>query len=168
MINAAFMVWVALRITRWISWMSFLAYSFAITISADRSSHLDHFGRPLFSTEAWLFGLPMLAVALGLFELMTRAGGHRETRLLPADAAKSAPFELTGTGDGRGGLLWYAAVVQGVGQAISGATDSRGPRFVLDIAFGLPAHQPSRPKHERLAAIVRKARRSPYSSPSRS
>jgi hypothetical protein len=72
MINAAFVVWVALRITRWISWMSFLAYSFAITISADRSSYLDHFGRPLYSTEAWLFGLPMLAVALGLFELMMR------------------------------------------------------------------------------------------------
>jgi len=71
MINAAFVVWVALRITRWISWMSFLAYSFAITISADRSSYLDHFG-PLYSTEAWLFGLPMLAVALGLFELMMR------------------------------------------------------------------------------------------------
>ena len=31
--NAAFMAWVALRITRWISWMSFLAYSFAITIT---------------------------------------------------------------------------------------------------------------------------------------
>ena len=52
--------------------MSFLAYSFAITITADRSSYLDHFGRPLHSTEAWLFGLPMLAVALGLFELMMR------------------------------------------------------------------------------------------------
>ena len=51
--------------------MSFLAYSFAITISADRSSYLDHFG-PLYSTEAWLFGLPMLAVALGLLELMMR------------------------------------------------------------------------------------------------
>ena len=72
MINAAFVVWVALRITRWISWVSFLAYSFAITITADRSGYLDHFGRPLYTTEAWLFGLPMLAVALGLFELMMR------------------------------------------------------------------------------------------------
>jgi len=61
-----------LRITRWISWLSFLVYSFAITITADQSSYLDHFGRPLHSTEAWLFGLPMLAITLGLFELMMR------------------------------------------------------------------------------------------------
>ena len=39
---------------------------------ADRTSYLDHFGRPLYSTEAWLFGLPMVAIALGLFELMMR------------------------------------------------------------------------------------------------
>jgi hypothetical protein len=52
--------------------VSFLAYSFAIIITADRSNYLDHFGRPLYSTEAWLFGLLMLAVALGLFELMMR------------------------------------------------------------------------------------------------
>ena len=70
--TGAFVAWLVLRMTRWISWVSFLAYSFAITITADRSSYLDHFGRPLYSTEAWLFGLPMLAVALGLFELMMR------------------------------------------------------------------------------------------------
>jgi hypothetical protein len=70
--NAAFMAWIVLRITRWISWLSFLAYSYAILITGDRSSYLDHFGRPLYSTEAWLFGLPMLAVTLGLFELMMR------------------------------------------------------------------------------------------------
>ena len=28
----AFVAWLVLRITRWISWVSFLAYSFAITI----------------------------------------------------------------------------------------------------------------------------------------
>ena len=60
------------------------------------AEYLDHFGRPLYTTEAWLFGLPMLAVALGLFELMMRE--QAGTRLLPPDAAKSAPFELTGTG----------------------------------------------------------------------
>ena len=68
----AFVAWLVLQITRWVSRVSFLAYSFAITITADRSSYLDHFGRPLYSTEAWLFGLPMLAVTLGLFELMMR------------------------------------------------------------------------------------------------
>jgi hypothetical protein len=70
--NAAFVAWMVLRITRWISWLSFLAYSFVIIITADRSSYLDHFGRTLHATEAWLFGLPTLAVALGLFELMMR------------------------------------------------------------------------------------------------
>jgi hypothetical protein len=64
--------WLVLRIARWISWVSFLAYSFVITITADRSSYLDQYGRPLYSTEAWLFGLLMLAVALGFFELMMR------------------------------------------------------------------------------------------------
>ena len=70
--SGAFVAWLGLRIARWISWVSFLAYSFAIIITADRSSYLDQFGRPLHSTEAWLFGLPMLAVTLGLFELMMR------------------------------------------------------------------------------------------------
>ena len=70
--KAAFAAWVTLRFTRWLSWMSFLARSLAITIAADRSSYLDPFGRHLYSTEAWLFGLPMLALTLGLFELMMR------------------------------------------------------------------------------------------------
>ena len=70
--SGVFVAWLVLRITRWISWVSFFAYSIVITITADRSSYLDHFGRPLSSTEVWLFGLPMLAVALGLFEMMMR------------------------------------------------------------------------------------------------
>ena len=41
---------------------------------------------------------------------------------------------------------------------ISGATELRGPKLVLDIAFGLPAHQPSRPKHERLPRSAGKLR----------
>jgi hypothetical protein len=70
--SGAFVAWLVLRIARWISWVSFLAYSFTITIAADRSSYLDQYGRPLYSTEAWLFGLPTLAVTVGLFELMMR------------------------------------------------------------------------------------------------
>ena len=38
----AFVAWLVLQITRWVSRVSFLAYSFAIT--TDRPSHLDHFG----------------------------------------------------------------------------------------------------------------------------
>jgi hypothetical protein len=68
--NGAFVAWVVLRITRWISWVSLLAYSFATTL--DRPSYLNSFGQPLHSTEAWLFGLAGAAVAAGLFELMMR------------------------------------------------------------------------------------------------
>ena len=70
--NAAFVAWGRELEKIRVSWVSFLVYSFALTITADRSSYLDHFGRPLHSAEAWLFGLPMLAVTLGLFELMMR------------------------------------------------------------------------------------------------
>jgi hypothetical protein len=38
----------------------------------DRSSHLDRFSPPLRSSEAWLYGLPVLAVTFGLLELMMR------------------------------------------------------------------------------------------------
>jgi hypothetical protein len=68
--NAAFVTWMLLRIARWISWASFLAYSFAITL--DRQSYLNSYGNPLPSTEAWLFGSAVAAVAAGLFELMMR------------------------------------------------------------------------------------------------
>jgi hypothetical protein len=66
--NTAFVAWVGLRITRWTSWLSFLAYSFATT----RPSYLNSFGQPLHATEAWLFGLAGVAVTAGLFELMMR------------------------------------------------------------------------------------------------
>jgi hypothetical protein len=91
--SRAFVAWLVLRITRWISWVSFLAYYFAITLTADRSSYLDHFSRPLHSTEAWLFGLPMLAVTLGFLELMMReqAGIARPDyfRLMPPSPPRS-------------------------------------------------------------------------------
>jgi len=35
-----------------------------------------------------------------------------------------------------------------MGQPISGATEWRGSKLVVDIAFGPPAHQLSRPKYE--------------------
>jgi hypothetical protein len=68
--NAAYVTWIVLRIARWIIWVSFLAYSVVITL--DRPSYLNGLGQALHSTEAWLFGLPVLAVAAGLFELMMR------------------------------------------------------------------------------------------------
>ena len=155
MINAAFAVWVALRITRWISWVSFLAYSFAIhTITADRSGYLELLLAGLLYTTRGVVVWPTYACrsSRSFRTNDARAGGHRETRLLPPDAAKSAPFELTGnrSSDQRRELT------------------CAGPDLFQISLSGFRAHQPSRPKHERLAAIVRKAGRSPYSSPGRS
>jgi hypothetical protein len=46
-------------------WACFLVYSFFVVW--DKASYVDRFGSPLRSTEAWLFGLPLLAVTLGFF-----------------------------------------------------------------------------------------------------
>ena len=68
--KAGFVTWFALRVLRWLTWAAFLAYSLRIML--DKASYLDAFSRPLRSTEAWLFGLPVLAIVLGLLELMMR------------------------------------------------------------------------------------------------
>ncbi|WP_027575647.1 hypothetical protein [Bradyrhizobium sp. WSM1743] len=66
-----------------------MAYSFATTL--DRESYLNRFAQPLPSTEAWLFGLALAAVAAGFFELMMRErAGIRQTRLLPSEASQPA------------------------------------------------------------------------------
>jgi hypothetical protein len=76
--NAAFVVWLVLRITRWISGASFLAYSFATTL--DCPNYLNCFDQPLHSTEAWLFGLAGDRLGCGPFRTDdARAGRDRET-----------------------------------------------------------------------------------------
>jgi len=72
--DAHFMTWLALRIARWLCWAGFFLYSFFVL--QDKASYVDHFSRPLRSTEVWLYGLPVLAVTLGLFELMMRERGR--------------------------------------------------------------------------------------------
>ena len=133
--NAAFVAWVALRIRKWVSWVSFLVYSFAITITADRSSYLDHFGRPLHSAEAWLFWPTHARRNSRSFRTYdARAGGDRETRLLPPGAAKSAPFELTGTAHCPSRLP--AIVVAAVPTVVVAATAVMAPPMTV-AAFDL-------------------------------
>ena len=95
--NAAFVAWVALRITRWISWVSFLVYSLpSLSQLTDQATLITSAGLCI-PLKRGCFGLPMLAVTLGLFELMMReqAGIARPDyfHLMPP----VPPFELTGT-----------------------------------------------------------------------
>ena len=68
--NAAFVMWMTLRLTRWACVIALLVYSVMITL--DRPAYLNSFGQPLRSTEAWLFGLVFAFGAAGLLELMMR------------------------------------------------------------------------------------------------
>ena len=83
--NAAFATWLALRAARWLLYIGFLAYGYAFVL--DRSSYINSFGNLLRSTEAWMFGLGVGAVYVGMLELMMRekAGIARPNyfRLLP-------------------------------------------------------------------------------------
>jgi len=62
--------WMALRIARFVLWAAFLVYS--LRVLSNSAGFVDHFSRPLRSTEAWLYGLPVLAVTLGFLDLMMR------------------------------------------------------------------------------------------------
>lgn len=64
------LIWLAVRIGRFAAWIGFFAYGIAVTL--DRPNHVNKVGALLPSTEALMFGLPLLAVALGFLELMMR------------------------------------------------------------------------------------------------
>jgi hypothetical protein len=68
--DRGFVIWLVLRIARWTTWVGFLGYS--LVVKLDPSSYLNKFGQLLLSTEACLFGIPMLAVTFGFLELMMR------------------------------------------------------------------------------------------------
>jgi len=93
--DSAAKMYVVFRALRWLSWIAYILYSIAFIV--DRSSHLDHFGNLLVTTELIMFGLPVAAVFLGFFEMMTRemAGFAKPTlgRLLPE---KGPPPKMTG------------------------------------------------------------------------
>jgi hypothetical protein len=64
-------LWRAVRTFRWLLIPIYAAY--LIEFGINRPSHLDWRGLLLLSTEAMMFGLPMLFVVVGLVESMIRA-----------------------------------------------------------------------------------------------
>jgi hypothetical protein len=63
-------LWMALRIFRWALIPIYAAY--LIEFFINRPSHLDWRGLLLLSTEAAMFGIPILFVFVGLLESMVR------------------------------------------------------------------------------------------------
>ena len=59
-----------LRILKWVLWIAFVG--FCAYFVSDRTPHLDDFRNLSRTAEAIMFGLPMAAVIVGLFELMVR------------------------------------------------------------------------------------------------
>jgi hypothetical protein len=68
-----FWLWMAIRIFRWLLIPIYVAYLVAFWI--DRSSYLDWRGLLSLSTEAVMFGIPVLFMFLGLMEIMIREKG---------------------------------------------------------------------------------------------
>jgi hypothetical protein len=64
-------LWMALRIFRWLLIPIYAAY--LIEFAINRPSHLDWRGLLLLSTEAMMFGIPLLFVLVGLLETMVRS-----------------------------------------------------------------------------------------------
>jgi hypothetical protein len=68
--NAAVAIWLVLRVSRWLFWIGFFAYSLHFVLN--RQVHLNSFGHLLLGTEAALFGFGVMAVFAGFLELMMR------------------------------------------------------------------------------------------------
>jgi len=64
-------LWKGLRIFRWLLIPIYAAY--LVEFMINRPSHLDWRGLLLLSTEAVMFGVPLLFVAVGLLESMVRS-----------------------------------------------------------------------------------------------
>ncbi len=58
------------RAARWISWLSYLIY--CIYFLSNRQPHLDQFGHLILTTELALYAIPVIAIFIGFFEMMTR------------------------------------------------------------------------------------------------
>jgi hypothetical protein len=63
-------LWMFFRCTRWLLWLAFIGYSIEFVVH--RHDHMDEFSRLYLTTEFILFSLPVAAVFVGFFELMTR------------------------------------------------------------------------------------------------
>jgi amino acid permease len=63
------------RVLTWLLWAAFVAY--CIYFVSNRAQYVDRFGRLEILTEAVMYGLPVLAVAMGFVQMMLkqRIGG---------------------------------------------------------------------------------------------
>src|SRR5262245_40770930 len=62
-------LWSVMCYSRWLLWLVFLGY--ALEFYIHRRQHM-YLGQFLPTTEAWMFGLGLAAVAVGIIELKTR------------------------------------------------------------------------------------------------
>jgi hypothetical protein len=89
-------LWKAVRIFRWLLVPIYAAYLIEFWIN--RPSHLDWRGLLLLSTEAAMFGIPLLFVFVGLMESMIRAqAGIPRPRFFgfaPPDQPEAQPLGL--------------------------------------------------------------------------
>jgi hypothetical protein len=69
-------VYQLMRYLRWMLWASFLGY--CVHYVMHHSQHTDRFGHLSLTTEMIMFGMPLAAVAIGLFELMFRDWARTE------------------------------------------------------------------------------------------
>jgi hypothetical protein len=66
-------LWMAIRIFRWLLVLIYAAYLIAFV--ADRSSYLTWNGHLFHTTEAAMFGIPILFMFFGLVEIIVREKG---------------------------------------------------------------------------------------------
>lgn len=87
--NMAMSLWLVMRAFRWLTWIAFLL--FGLHYIYFPQNHLNQFGHLLPSSEVTMFGLSLLAVFAGMFELALRGRAGlappRPFRLMPAKAA---------------------------------------------------------------------------------
>ena len=68
--DTATSLWLGMRAFRWLAWVAFLLYGLHYIYFPQ--SHLNQFGHLLPSSEITMFGLSLLAVFAGMFELALR------------------------------------------------------------------------------------------------
>ena len=87
--NTAKSLWLGMRVLRWLTWIAFLLYGLHYIYFPQ--NHLNQFGHLLPTSEITMFGLSLLAVFTGLFELALRGraglAAPKPFRLMPATAA---------------------------------------------------------------------------------
>jgi hypothetical protein len=57
----------SVRVLKWLLWIAFAGYSWNFVL--DGAPHLNQFGHLTFLTEMVMFGLPLVAVIAGLFQM---------------------------------------------------------------------------------------------------